>query len=130
LIVVDASAVVSALAGAPDIRAVAHRRFAGEQLHAPHLVDLEVVSRLRRGVFEGRLELAKALAVVRDLESFRIEKYPHRVLLLRIWQLRDNVSAYDASYVALAELLGAVLVTADGRLARAPGPRCAIELLA
>jgi predicted nucleic acid-binding protein len=88
-----------------------------------------VQSRLRRGVLGGRLDAGKASAVIEDLSSFRIERYAHGSLLARIWELRDNVTPYDAAYVALAELLDTTLLTADARLASAPGPRCRIELL-
>ncbi len=100
-----------------------------EPLCAPHLIDLEVANALRRYVALGRL-LAKAGEEA--LEQWRrldVERHPHEAYLNRIWQLRDNVSPYDAAYVALAEALSTTLVTGDRRLAAAPGPRARIELV-
>ncbi len=84
---------------------------------------------LRRWLAQGKVGRSRANQAVEDLASLPIERYPHLALLQRVWELRHNVTPYDAAYVALAEALGAVLVTADGRLARAAGPRCSIELL-
>src|SRR5271157_3552175 len=99
-----------------------------ESLHTPHLLDLEVTQVLRRLVREGALPAHRADEAVRDLLDLRITRYPHFVLLPRIWQLRHNFSAYDAAYVVLAEELGARLVTRDSRLASASGHTAAIEL--
>ena len=99
-----------------------------ESLHTPHLLDLEVTQVLRRLVREGALPAHRADEAVRDLLDLRITRYPHFVLLPRIWQLRHNFSAYDAAYVVLAEKLGAALVTRDGRLASASGHAAPIEL--
>lgn len=84
---------------------------------------------IRRWVARGKLGLSQADQAILDLAGLPIERYPHVALLPRVWELRHNVTPYDAAYVALAEALGAVLVTADGRLARAAGPQCSIELL-
>ncbi|CAN5703781.1 MAG: type II toxin-antitoxin system VapC family toxin [Iamia sp.] len=96
---------------------------------APHLIDVEVTSAWRRLVAAGdvderRVDLARA-----DLRDLRLHRVPHGLLLDRAWALRTNITAYDAVYVALAELTDSVLLTADGRVAAAPGPRCEIELL-
>ncbi|MFZ0861368.1 MAG: type II toxin-antitoxin system VapC family toxin, partial [Candidatus Sulfotelmatobacter sp.] len=99
-----------------------------ESLHAPQLLDLEVTQVLRRLVRERAVSAHRADEAIRDLLDLRINRYPHFVLLARIWQLRQNFSAYDAAYVALAEKLGAALVTRDGRLASASGHGASIEL--
>lgn len=129
MIVVDASVIVTALADdGPD--GERHRaRLAGERLAAPHLLDVEVLSAWRRraalgGLDERRMQLARD-----DLKSLPIRRVPHLSLLERCWELRANLATYDAVYVALAELIGAPLVTLDARLADAPGPTCSIELL-
>lgn len=108
----------------------ARRALANDELAAPELLDLEVVSAvrgLRRG---GILSEPRALQALASLARTQIGRSPHRPLLPRIWELRDNLSVYDASYVALAEGLRVVLVTADKRLAAAPGIRCEIDLVA
>ncbi len=84
---------------------------------------------LRRWLVQGKVGRSRADQAVDDLAGLPIERYPHLALLPRVWELRHNLTPYDAAYVALAEALGAVLVTADARLAEAPGLRCAIELL-
>ena len=91
-------------------------------LHAPHLIDFEVVSALR--AFQDRRRVSAAL---QDFAALRLSRYPGAGLLSRIWELRGHVSAYDASYVALAEMLGLPLVTTDRRLARAGGHRATVE---
>lgn len=97
-----------------------------EQLHAPHLVDAEVASGLRRLAGAGRVSPQSARRVLNTWTRLGVTRYPMNALLERVWELRDNVSAYDACYVALAERLGCPLVTADRRLAQAPGPRCTL----
>ncbi|MCP9488547.1 MAG: type II toxin-antitoxin system VapC family toxin [Solirubrobacteraceae bacterium MAG38_C4-C5] len=127
--VVDASAVVGALTDdGPD--GVAYRaRFSGDELAAPELVDLEVASALRAVVARGDLDGRRARRALADLATMELERHSHLALLPRIWELRDNVTPYDAAYVALAETLGVPLVTGDARLAGAPGPRCTFEVL-
>lgn len=130
MIVVDASVLAPALADDGEDGDQARARLRKEQLAAPHLIDLEVVSVWRRQQSRGHLDPRRAELAAADLASMPLRRARHVDLLGRCWQLRENLSAYDASYVALAEALGVTLVTADQRLAQAPGPRCAIEVLA
>jgi predicted nucleic acid-binding protein len=129
VIVVDASVLAPALAddGADGDRA--RDRLRGEELVAPELIDLEVLSTLRRAARARRLDEGRSLQALTDLAELPLRRVPHLPLLGRIWQLRDNLSAYDASYVALAEALDTVLVTADGRIKRASGINCEIAVL-
>ncbi len=128
MIVVDASVVVAAVAarGGGD---VVRARLAGEQLHAPHLLDLEVASALRRLVGRRAITATAASTALDDLQHLPVRRVPHVRLLPRCWELRRNLSIYDAVYVALAEALDLPLLTADRRLARAPGIRCDVEVL-
>ena len=129
MIVLDASATVDWLLQTAAGQRIEKRIYShNESLHTPHLLDLEVTQVLRRLVREGALSVRRADEAVRDLLDLRITRYPHFVLLPRIWQLRHNFSAYDAAYVVLAEKLGAALVTRDGRLASASGHAAPIEL--
>lgn len=98
-------------------------------LHAPHLVDLEVLSVLRRQAGAGSLDKRRAGFALQDLVELPLTRYPHTPFARRVWELRGNLTPYDAAYVALAETLGCPLVTADARLARAPGIRCDVEVL-
>lgn len=109
---------------------VGRRVFAqSETLHAPHLLDVEVMQALRRYVAIHGLAAARAEEVVRDLMDLRIRRYPHTLFLARVWSLRSNFSAYDAVYVALAETLGATLLTCDAKLGAAPGHRANIKVV-
>ena len=99
-----------------------------QTLHAPHILDLEVTQVFRRLVREGAISDQRADIAIHDLLDLRIVRYPHFILLPRIWQLSHNLSAYDAAYVALAEKLGAPLITRDGGLAAASGHAAQIEL--
>jgi predicted nucleic acid-binding protein len=128
VIVVDASVVVGLLEDSPQGEQL-RRRLAGELLSAPELLDLEVVMVWRRLARAGRLEQRRALQALSDLDELELRRARIRLLIPRIWELRDNLSAYDASYVALAEALDAPLLTADARLTRATGPRCRFELV-
>jgi predicted nucleic acid-binding protein len=101
----------------------------GERLSAPELIDLEVTSVLRRLCAATQLDPARADQALTDLDALRLERIPHRPLLRRCWELRHNVTVYDAAYIALAEILDVTLVTADQRLANAPGTTCVIDLL-
>lgn len=130
MIVLDASAMLEVLLVTPAAVGVYDRLFQGsETLHAPHLVDLEVTQVLRRYCAAGDLDPERAGQALEDLSDLPLHRYPHDPFLSRIWELRHNVTAYDASYVALAEALGAPLLTADSRLASAPGHDATIELL-
>src|SRR2546430_16973309 len=129
MIVLDASATVDWLLQTPAGQHIERRMYsARESLHAPHLLDLEVAQVLRRLVREGTVPANRADEAVRDLLDLRLTRYPHFMLLPRVWLLRHNFSAYDAAYVGLAEKLGAPLITRDGRLAAAPGHAAIIEL--
>ena len=128
MIVVDASAVLELLLRSETGAAVEARIFApNESLHAPELVDLEVAQVLRRYERAGGMSAQRAEEALDDLAALPLERYPHRPLLARVWELRPNLTAYDAAYVALAELLEAPLLTCDGALARAPH-RARVEL--
>jgi len=129
VIVIDASVVAPALADDGEDGDRARDRLRGEQLAAPELVDLEVVSTLRRAARAGRLDERRSAQALADLGALPLRRVPHLPLLPRVWELRDNLTAYDASYVALAEALDALLLTADGPLGRAVGVRCDVEVL-
>jgi predicted nucleic acid-binding protein len=129
VIVLDASAAIDWLLQTAAGRRIERRIYShNESLHAPHLLDLEVGQVLRRLVREGSVSTRRAGQAIEDLLDLRITRYPHFVLLPRIWQLRNNLSAYDAAYVVLAEKLGATLLTCDRRLAAAPGHASLIEV--
>ena len=130
MIVLDASAAVDWLVQTPAAQCIESRIFSRNQsLHAPELLDLEVAQVLRRLAREGALSAARAEQAIQDLLDLRITRYPHSVLLPRIWQLRHNLSAYDAAYVVLAEKLGATLLTRDARLASTPGHAASVEVV-
>lgn len=129
VLVVDTSAVVAAVTEDPPPEAVQARLSTDGDLHAPHLLDVEVVGVLRRLVRQGELRPARAEAALEDLSALRITRYPHVALRERMWDLRDNLTAYDAAFVALSEALEVPLVTLDRRLARASGHHAAIEVL-
>jgi predicted nucleic acid-binding protein len=129
MIVLDASAAVDWLLQTSAGQSVEKRLYSrSETLHAPHLLDLEVTQVLRRLALQGVISANRANAALSDLLDLRITRYPHLVLLPRIWQLRHNFSAYDAAYIVLAEKLGAALVTRDARLASASGHTAPVEL--
>ena len=125
MIVLDASAVIDVLVGSgPGAENIRERiEEPGQSLHVPHLMDLEVLQTLRRYVLHGTLSRDRSNKVFERLMNLAFERYPHASLLQRIWELKDNLTAYDATYVALGEALDAPLVTRDARLARAPGIR-------
>ena len=129
MIVVDASVIAPALADDDADGDRARARLKGERLIAPELIDLEVVSVFRKGLFLGVLNERRAVQALGDLADLKIERVSHRSLLPRIWELRANLTPYDAAYVALAEAIEVTLVTGDGPLSRAPGVRCEIEHL-
>jgi predicted nucleic acid-binding protein len=129
MIVLDASAVVDWLLQTSAGQSVEKRIYSrNETLHTPHLLDLEVTQVLRRLALQGVVSIHRADEALRDLLDLRITRYPHLVLLPRIWQLRHNFSAYDAAYIVLAEKLGAALITRDARLAAASGHTAPVEL--
>lgn len=133
MLVMDASAVAELLLARPAAREIerhvgAHRG----DLHAPHLLDLEVLSTLRRLVTAGLATTERADEAIDDLLALRIDRYPHAMLVPRAWELRANFTPYDAAYVALAESLvdgGAPLLTTDRRFARAAAGHSTIEVL-
>ena len=129
MIVVDASVIVTALADDGDDGDRVRDRLRGERLVAPHLIDLEVVSAWRRLAAAGRLDDRRVALSMADLGALRIERAAHNPLVQRCWELRANLTVYDASYVALAEAIDAVLLTGDRRLAEAPGVRCSVEVM-
>jgi predicted nucleic acid-binding protein len=130
LIVLDASALLEILLRTPLAERLMDRAFdASERLHAPQLLDVEVTQVLRRLVQRKELSIPRAEQALADLAQLVIDRHDHQSLIPRIWQLRDSLSAYDGSYVALAEALDAPLLTCDTKLAGARGHRATIELI-
>jgi predicted nucleic acid-binding protein len=130
VIVVDASALLEALLRTSAAKAVEERLFVpGQTLHAPHLLDVEVAQVIRRYAAKGEIDGERGRVALADLADLPLRRYPHDFLLPRIWDLRNNLTAYDAAYVALAEALDVPLLTRDRRLAAAGGHRAQIELL-
>ena len=129
MIVVDASALIEVLLNTSAAPRIADRLFdRGETLHAPHLLDVEVAQVLRRYARVGEISATRGNAALEDLAAFPITRYPHSPFLPRIWQLRDNATACDAAYLALAEALEAPFLTRDAKLAASIGHRARIEL--
>jgi predicted nucleic acid-binding protein len=130
VIVVDASAVLELLLQTERGLRVETRLFAdGEELHAPHLLDVEVVQVLRRLARSDEISAKRAAEAIADLADLDLHRHAHLDLVGRVWKLRDNVTAYDAMYVALAEALGSPMVTCDRPLANAPGHRARIDVI-
>jgi predicted nucleic acid-binding protein len=130
MIVVDASALLEFLLQSPLGRRVETRLFRDQdELHAPHLADVEVTQGLRRLVRTGEVTPSRAVDAIADLEDLDLFRHAHVDLLTRAWKLRENITAYDAMYVALAEALDARIVTCDAPLANAPGHRARIEVI-
>ena len=130
MIVVDASTLIEVLLNTPSGSRIVERLFDDrETLHTPCLLDIEVVQVLRRYARTGELNETRGLQAIEDLSDFPLTRYPHTLFLPRIWELRQNVTAYDASYIALAEALDAPLLTRDDRLASAAGHDATIELI-
>ena len=130
MIVVDASALLEVLLRTPVAVAVEDRLLApGETLHAPHLLDVEIAQVIRRYAANGEIDGERGRLALDDLADFPLQRYPHDLLLRRIWSLRHNLTAYDAVYVALAEALDAPLLTRDRRIAAAAGHRARVELV-
>jgi predicted nucleic acid-binding protein len=128
VIVADASVLVVALADDGPDGDQARARLHGERLAVPELADLEVASVLRRQMKACILDARRARLALEDLAVLPARRAPHRPLLPRCWELRDNLTSYDAAYVALAEAMNTTLLTGDQKLARAPGPQCPIEI--
>ena len=124
MIVVDASAFIDAVDGRRSVV----ERLVDEDIHAPHLIDVEVLSALRRLVARDRVSEQRAASALNVLEQADIKRHPHGPLLGVIWSLRDRVSAYDATYVALAAALDVPLVTTDRKLAKVTGLPCMVEV--
>lgn len=130
VLVVDASCLFEVLAGTTRAEPMRQRLALDEDQAAPHIIDVEVFSVIRREHRLRRLDQTAADQAVQDLEAWPGERFGHRLLLARAWELRNAVRGWDATYVALAEALDTVLLTTDARLAAAHGPTCRIELLA
>ena len=128
MLVVDTSAVLAALLARPPASDLVDRLSGDPELHAPHLIDVEFLHALRRLVAGGSLTEDRAADALQDFERLSIVRYPHHPLIARIWELRHNLTAYDAAFVGLAEALGVPLITCDARLAAAPGHGARIEL--
>jgi len=123
-LVIDASTAVAALIDSGTDGRWAESLLAGDSLAAPHLLTAEASNILRRSALAGAISAQDASLAYSDLLDLRVELFPYAPFAARIWDLRDNVTCYDAWYVALAEALNAPLATLDARLARASGPRC------
>ena len=129
MLVVDASVLAVALADDGPDGDTARARLRGETLAAPELVDLEATSALRRQRHAGLLDERRSILALTDLASLPLQRASHVPLLFRCWELRENLTIYDAAYVALAEALDCTLLTGDRKLARAVGPTCQVEVL-
>lgn len=129
MLIVDATCLYEVVVDGTSSEAVRARLAADDDLAAPHLIDVEVLNMIRRHALSGSLDPTAAALAVDDLRTWPGERYGHRSLIERAWELRDNVRGWDAFYVALAEALDAPLLTLDARLAGATGPTCRIELV-
>jgi predicted nucleic acid-binding protein len=130
VIVLDASAAIELLLNAPLAPRISGLVFrAGESLHAPHLIDIEVAQVLRRFARLGEIGSQRAEQALEDLADLPLARYPHSILLPAVWALRENATAYDAAYLVLAEALGATLVTCDTALGSIPGHRARVEVI-
>jgi len=128
VLVVDSSAVLEALAARDPAPGLVERLADDGDLHAPHLIDTEVLHALRRLVRRGQLSGERAHDCRTDFAELTLVRYPHEPLNDRVWELRENLTAYDATFVALAEALDTPLITCDARLAAAPGDHAHVEL--
>ncbi|MBD0253615.1 MAG: type II toxin-antitoxin system VapC family toxin [Rubrobacter sp.] len=130
MIVLDASAVIAVLVGQGQVAELIRQKIEipDQSLHVPHVMDLEVLHALRRQILLGTLSRERSSEALDDLKNITFVRYPHATFVDRIWSLKDNLTAYDAAYIALAEALDAPLVTMDANLARAPGSRAVVEV--
>lgn len=129
MIVVDASALIEVLLQTPAASTVERRLFApGESLHVPHLIDVEAAQVIRHYASRGEISGERGGIALTRLAEMPLRRFPHEVFLPRIWSLRNNLTAYDAAYVALAEAPDAPLLTRDRRLAAASGHRATVEV--
>ena len=128
MIVVDTSAVIGVLTGQPRVARLVDRVINDGDLHAPHLIDVEFQHALRRLVVAGAINDDRAADARTDFADLTIVRYPHVSLADRMWELRHNVTSYDAAFLVLAEAIGAPLVTCDARLARAPSHAASVEV--
>ncbi len=124
MLVIDASAAVALVVDAGPDGTWAEEVVRGEHLVAPHLMPAEVANILRRAAARGDISADAAALAHADLIALGVDLFPYEPFAVRVWELRDDLTAYDAWYVALAEALGARLATLDGALSRASGPRC------
>ena len=129
MLIVDASALFEVVVGARRAELIRRRLDTDPDLAAPHVIDVEVLSTIRRDYMLGKLDLTLARQAVADLQSWPGERFAHLNLVSRAWELRANVRTWDAFYVALAEALDGTLLTLDRRLARVRGLRCSIEVI-
>ena len=129
MIVIDASAMVELLMGTELGRRLGEVVLGADMSHAPHLLDIEVMQVLRRYVLAGQVSAARAREAMLDLADFPIERHAHAALIERVFELRANLTAYDATYLALAEALDSTLVTCDKALAKVPGTRARVLVL-
>lgn len=128
MLIVDTSAVIEALASTDPDPTLTERLATDGDLHAPHLVDIEVLAALRSLCIRGELSVERATDARSDFQDLALERHPHGLLADRIWQLRTNLTAYDAAFVALAEVLSAPLVTCDRKLVAVPGVEVAVSV--
>lgn len=129
MIVIDASALLEVLVGTPAKQIVGERIEESGSLHAPYLIDIEAAQVIRRLAIANRIAPEHGQMALERLVNLRLSRHPHDHLLSRVWELRNNLAAYDAIYVALAEFLNAPLLTRDRRMANAAGHRARIELV-
>jgi predicted nucleic acid-binding protein len=129
MLVVDASCLFEVVADTPRAEEIAARLAADTEHAAPEIIDVEVLGVIRAQHVRGVLDETAAGQAVADLRDWPGERFAHKWMLDRVWRLRDSVRGWDAFYVTLAEAMNATLVTLDGRLARAHGPKCRIEVL-
>jgi predicted nucleic acid-binding protein len=129
VIVVDASVLATALTDDGRSGDAARARLRSERLVAPEIIDLEVASALRSQLRSKKINLRRAALALSDLAAIHLDRAPHRPLLLRCWELRNNLTIYDAAYIALAEALEVPFLTSDRRLSRSPNLRCVVEVI-